>query len=406
MKNKVPLHVTPLFYSFGNAAEEILWAAARARCERRELRIIPPMRFTEALGFSICNEHLFDLHCDNQSLKADLVKTVATNFQFFASRFGALALKKIFGVRLPEHFFFPRTGLSTCWPFLANTDQTLKYVESDPIIHGVHEPLGISLSTKQRDRADPIIDAMVEGNRFVCLHVRDSGFHNDPAKRPYRNAQIESYRPLIEYLISQGMSVVRLGDPSAIPFQSEIRGFVDYAHSPLRCSLVDLALIERCEYYIGMQSGPLDVAYLFQKPVLILNMYEWLHASPMKTFDRGLLKRAYLKNSGSPLELEERFKLPFRYTNVNARWSENELRFSDNSASEILRAGEEFQLDYLSGFNRTPSVHLRKNRDLFERYGRVQLLSMLSRPEEGYASNPLYVSQLLYKNLSSRGFLY
>jgi len=53
--------VTPLFYSYGNAAEEILWAYARARVMKRKLVVIAPARFTQILGYQICNPELFNL---------------------------------------------------------------------------------------------------------------------------------------------------------------------------------------------------------------------------------------------------------------------------------------------------------------------------------------------------------
>ena len=45
--------VTPLFYSFGNAAEEIYWASARARLLGKKLIILRPIKFTQILNYSI-----------------------------------------------------------------------------------------------------------------------------------------------------------------------------------------------------------------------------------------------------------------------------------------------------------------------------------------------------------------
>ena len=37
---------------------------------------------------------------------------------------------------------------------------------------------------------------------------------------------------------------------------------------------MDLCLIKECEFYVGTPSGPLDTAYLFEKPVLVTNLYD------------------------------------------------------------------------------------------------------------------------------------
>ena len=45
---------------------------------------------------------------------------------------------------------------------------------------------------------------------------------------------------------------------------------------------MDLYLIKNCSFYIGTQSGPMDTAYLFNKPVLMTNMCEIFASLPRK----------------------------------------------------------------------------------------------------------------------------
>ena len=70
--------VTPLFYSFGNAAEEIYWASARARVLGRKLIILRPMKFTQILNYSICNTELFNLRIGYKNNIVDIsIKNIA-----------------------------------------------------------------------------------------------------------------------------------------------------------------------------------------------------------------------------------------------------------------------------------------------------------------------------------------
>ena len=43
---------------------------------------------------------------------------------------------------------------------------------------------------------------------------------------------------------------------------------------------MDLFLIQRSSFFIGTQSGPMDTAYMFNKPVLITNMVQVMECLP------------------------------------------------------------------------------------------------------------------------------
>ena len=54
---------------------------------------------------------------------------------------------------------------------------------------------------------------------------------------------------------------------------------------------MDLYLIKECDFYVGTPSGPLDTAYLFEKPVFVTNLYDLYPSFPRKKNDRGILRR-------------------------------------------------------------------------------------------------------------------
>ena len=54
---------------------------------------------------------------------------------------------------------------------------------------------------------------------------------------------------------------------------------------------MDLFLIKNCSFYIGTQSGPMDTAYLFNKPVLMTNMCEILQVYQEKKRIEEYLKK-------------------------------------------------------------------------------------------------------------------
>ena len=59
--SKKQLYVTPLFYSVGNAADDIYWAYKRASLDGKTVKIIAPYSWTQFLQYKICNKELFQL---------------------------------------------------------------------------------------------------------------------------------------------------------------------------------------------------------------------------------------------------------------------------------------------------------------------------------------------------------
>ena len=106
------LFVTPLFYSYGNAAEEILWAYARAKVLGRKLVVIPPARYTQILGYTACKSELFNLEFGYRFNSFELflkyILIFSVNLIFFLKRLLALTLKRYFNFTLQEHYFFPQ----------------------------------------------------------------------------------------------------------------------------------------------------------------------------------------------------------------------------------------------------------------------------------------------------------
>ena len=406
-QNSFPLYLTPLFYSFGNVAEELFWAQARARIESRVLGVIPPLKFTEILGYKICNLPLFYLDLNGNKSSAHTL-CLLINLSFFLVRSVALIVRFFYKGPLNESFFFPRLGIKSVWPKSNCEVHFLSQVKADPILKEIHSLNFVRLSKAQHTETEKKLKQLLpsSGSRYVCLHVREGGFHEDHTKRPYRNADIKTYTEAIKFLVSNDLVVIRLGDPSMTKLDVSDSRIVDYAHSPLRNPTLDLALVAGCEFYIGMQSGPIDLALLFQKPTLTLNMYDWIFAPPFKKIDRGLLKMTKAQGQAETKSFRQRIEQPFKYTNVNERLSADEIIFIDNSPNEILSATKEFFYDYTSAFTRPVCDNLLKNRQVFCDVSELRLIQILEGGGKAYSTDRVELSRLCYRNLASRGYFY
>ena len=132
-----------------------------------------------------------------------------------------------------------------------------------------------SLSDEERKifrRRMAQIYGLPEDAWFALLHVREPGFHSRWHKfhAGTRNANIESYQQVIDFVLSQGGWVVRGGDPSMTPLTPHER-VIDYAVSAHRSPEIDIYLCAECAYFVGTNSGFSVIPPVFGKRCALTN---------------------------------------------------------------------------------------------------------------------------------------
>jgi putative glycosyltransferase (TIGR04372 family) len=204
-------------------------------------------------------------------------------------------------------------------------------------------PLPIEMCPKKMERAHKIRLKMgiPEGDWFICLHIREGGFHKDWESSKYRNADIFNYTKAIEYVTGKGGWVVRLGDTSMKKLP-KINRVIDYPFTPFKSALMDVYLISECRFYSGTTSGIFDMAILFQKPMVLANIYTWIDSSPPRRGDLGILKHFYSKSKGRYLSVQEILEIPPEKQGYSEFNKDEELQMHENSPEEIYDLFVEF----------------------------------------------------------------
>jgi putative glycosyltransferase (TIGR04372 family) len=274
------LVLVPHPFAVGNASEEVYYGLLAARRLNRRLLVLVPYDLPSRLrlpllDYAVINVRSPLLFCDVFSpWLVPLRGAVTLYFGFFrylsdvrVSRFGKAPLDD--RLTLPmwsprELWSIPGQSAEFAWPVVGELKWDEQYQE--PLRVNVAESAEQACSTLLRDLGVPI------GAWYACLHVRDGGFWRDGEALGYRNADIQSYCGLISAIVEAGGWVIRMGD-STMPRLPEQARVIDYAHSPLKSAGLDAYLVRHCEFYVGTQSGLLDVALLFERPRLITNAY-------------------------------------------------------------------------------------------------------------------------------------
>ncbi len=124
-----------------------------------------------------------------------------------------------------------------------------------------------------------------DGEPFVCLLVRDDEYlaqdqrHGNGNPRAYegwsyhdyRNSDIDTYVPAIQWLSGQGVWVIRMGKLMAKPLPTGMDHVIDYAFDPGKSDLLDIWLFANCNGCISTATGPDMIPPIYGKAVLFVN---------------------------------------------------------------------------------------------------------------------------------------
>lgn len=348
--------LTPCISVIGNCSEELLFGLIRARRENKQLVILYPYDLPWKFRFPLTNREIFDVASSHRrEVPAPLLAfaRLALTALYGPLRALSLVLGKILGPRAHLHgrFTHPCLGDTTLWkPEEEPAEFRWEIVDRYRWTEELQKPLAVGLKPGKRARAHAarLEMGLPESAWFAGLHVRESGFYNDHRSSACRNATIANYLPLIREITARGGWVVRLGDKSMTPLPMMER-VIDYPHTRFKSDLMDLYLLSECRFYVGMSSGILDTAFLFQRPMLITNMTNMTFVYPRRPEDRGVPKHVYSKSKKRFLSLREILDAPWDAQHFRTLGADFEL--FENAPDELREAAVEF----IDGLDRGPS---------------------------------------------------
>jgi putative glycosyltransferase (TIGR04372 family) len=214
------------------------------------------------------------------------------------------------------------------------------------------------------------------GSWFVCLHVRESGFHQawHDTNPGTRNADITTYREAIAAIVARGGYVVRLGDASMTPLPDE-PGLIDYALSSAKCDFMDIFLCAECRFFVGTNSGLGLIPPIFGKPCAMTN---WSPIAIPQWYPNDLFipKLVCSVADGRLLSFQELFSTPAGWAQFEKYFKDSGLTVIDNTSDEICAVVLEM-MDRLDG-NESRTEEEKRWTEMFE---------CLSRDYAGYVGS-------------------
>ncbi|NLH16393.1 MAG: TIGR04372 family glycosyltransferase [Phycisphaerae bacterium] len=201
------------------------------------------------------------------------------------------------------------------------------------------ELLYFQLSPEDHQKGRQLRRAMgiPDGAPIVTLHVREAATKPKKTYHNYRDADIANYLPTIQYLLSRGYTVVRLGDPSLKRLPPMGPRLIDAPFHPAYNHWVDLYFVACSQFYVGVPSGPYSVANIFNIPVVLTNATitgdDW-----GKIGDLYIPKKFYSHRLGRMLSYQEIACSPLINFYKAQEFEQAGIELIENSPEEILGA--------------------------------------------------------------------
>lgn len=302
--------LVPHLWCSGDRAEHTYFGLLQARRERKKLFILLPYELPWRLSYHMTNAEISNVESEYRAFPSNnipyIIGRVLITAYFAFYRMLGFALRRLFGFNLNELYIVPSMGTFSLYqPEDRMPGFSWEVADKYDWRKQLETPLRVSINKRKKLVAERWREriGLPKDAWFVCLHVRESGFHKDQGY--WRNGSIDNYIGAIEEVTSRGGWVVRMGDASMkkLPAMERV---IDYPFTEAKSDLMDVYLISECRSYIGVHSGILSVAMLFQRPIILTNMTNWgVWLFPPKKGDIGLLKHVFSKSRNRFLSVRE-----------------------------------------------------------------------------------------------------
>lgn len=235
--------------------------------------------------------------------------------------------------------------------------------------------------------------------KIVCFTTRDQAFlktisSKDFSYHDYRNTNINNYVPAIKELLKKNFYVIRMGKVVKEKLNIKNKRFIDYPFHPFKSDLMDFYLAYKCCFWICGNNGMDQVAVVFRKPLIDLNMAP---LSGMKvTSKKTILCLKIHKNSkNKKLSFKEIFKHGVAKASRKDEFKKKKIKIFELNPKQI----KEVVLDMINFIKNSWKIKKRDELILINKFSKIyKEKSKLIDPQFKYKINAIYSPTFLKKN--------
>jgi len=177
---------------------------------------------------------------------------------------------------------------------------------------------------------------------FFCFYARDDSYKG-PGAHDYRDCDVKSLIPSIQYLVDAGGWGIRMGSPRSekFPIMDHV---IDYPHSKYRSNFMDVFLPTTCRFFLGSTGGICDLARcVFHATTMYHNFIplsprHWKWLTDETTFIPKLL---WSNKLGRYMMFKEIYELGAEEFFRNEKYERAGISIHDNTPEDIHMLTEE-----------------------------------------------------------------
>ena len=267
-------------------------------------------------------------------------------------------IKRVLPIYRPSIFFYFLSRVLIFWKrnkYILKFNYSIKNPEVLNQFSKIYKKPNLYFLDKEIFKAKKLLInfGIKEKDKWICIHNRDSAFLEK--KFPKKNWSYHSFRDFsandltnaANYFAEKGFYVFRMGSVQKERLNSTKSKVIDYAFSNLRCDLLDIYLLAKCEFYFGGESGPSDIAFSFKKPCYGINFPPtYLYMSRPHLPWIFIFKRIMDIRTNQLLTLRETFFNKLDGINDSDFLKKKKYKLIDNSSESILEFAIEVLKDY------------------------------------------------------------
>ena len=197
-----------------------------------------------------------------------------------------------------------------------------------------------------------------EDQEYVCMHARDIDYTDSPDYQrdasdrfsvyDFRDCDIDTYVPAAEWLVEQGLWVIRVGHQAKSSINTNNSRIIDYGFEHRQLmedpEFADVYLQAHCKFFLGCTAGIYYLSHIFDVPMAFVNMVP-LAESGRSNHDLFILKKYWNTAEKRFMSFHE---MVLRGADWNRLWHDQQKAIADegivivdNTADEILLLAQE-----------------------------------------------------------------
>tara|TARA_B100001093_G_scaffold520481_2_gene616533 strand:- start:5580 stop:6728 length:1149 start_codon:yes stop_codon:yes gene_type:complete len=178
--------------------------------------------------------------------------------------------------------------------------------------------------------------------KIICFTARDQKYLKVTQKyksfsyHSFRNSKIDNFNKFLKIYLKKGFYIFRMGKIANKKINFKHPNLIDYPYHQMKSDFMDFFLAKKCYLWIGSNSGVDMLAFLFKKPLLILNMSPIGFAPFNREKTLISFKKFFYKKSKKKLKLKNIFEKKIFFTTNGQSYNKKKIKLRELNQREIL----------------------------------------------------------------------